>query len=142
MRSSAADITAGLAAQNCTFGTTMPPSRAAAAATTSPKNKSACPLTGIAERLHLATFADARNPILMRHFVRHYATAVGVPLAHFLVFVHGNASLPASREMRALLLATSSVVVAMRCRASIGFSAVGAWDVASDMFTTARDREA
>ena len=84
----------------------MPSLRAAASTATSPKNKSACPLTGISDRLHLATFADARNPILMRHFVRHYATSVGVPLAHFLVFVHGNASLPASREMRALLLAS------------------------------------
>jgi hypothetical protein len=43
-------------------------------------------------RLHLACFFDADSHPLARHFVRHYATVVGVRLERMTFWVHAHLS--------------------------------------------------
>jgi len=64
-----------------------------------------CPLHGLRPWLYLACFMAADQPLLGRHFVRHYRDVVGVHLAHMRVWIHQHTSArpgDAERTQRAL----------------------------------------
>ena len=49
-----------------------------------------CPLSDLSHLVHVACFMAADQPILARHFVRHYHTRVGVALGRMRFWVHAG----------------------------------------------------